>query len=319
LEYDWKSPVWRHWLDALADGHTLIRYDERGGGLSDREVSTLGFERWVEDLETVVEASGADRFALVGISGGGPLAVAFAARHPERVARLVLYGTYARGRDHRGPEAREEADTLVSLVRTGWGRANPAFRRVFTNLFIPDATEEQMRWFDELQQRSMSAETAAGVRIARAEVDVTALAPEIRVPTLVLNARDDAMVPFDEGRSLAAMIPGERFVPLEGRNHILLGSEPAWPAFVKEYRAFLAGEDWGEPARTEAGGLAALSPREWDVLGLVATGATNDEIATRLFVSSRTVERHLSNIYAKLGVSGKAARAAAAARFTRGT
>ncbi len=317
LEYDWQSPVWRHWLDALADGHTLIRYDERGGGLSDRDVTDLDLDRWVDDLGSVVDAAGADRFALVGISGGGPLAIAYATRHPERVARLVLYGTYARGRAHRGPESREEAETLVSLVRTGWGRANPAFRRLFTSLFIPDATEEQMRWFDELQRRSMSAETAARVRVARAEVDVTELAPRLAVPTLVLNAREDAMVPFEEGRALAAMIPGARFVPLEGRNHILLRDEPAWDAFVAEYRAFLAGGDWGSAATGE-GRLSDLTSREIDVLRLAAAGATNDEIAAQLFLSPRTIERHLSNVYAKLGLSGKAARAAAAARFTRG-
>jgi pimeloyl-ACP methyl ester carboxylesterase len=256
LEYDWQSPVWRHWLDALADGHTLVRYDERGGGLSDREVTGFGLEHWVGDLESVVDAAGVDRFALVGISGGGPLAIAYAARHPERVARLVLYGTYARGRSHRGAEAREEANTLISLVRTGWGRANPAFRRVFTNLFIPDATEEQMRWFDELQQRSMSADTAARVRVARAEVDVTDLAPQVGVPTLVVNARDDAMVPFEEG-GRRRMIP-VRACSADGRNHILLESEPAgWPS--SEYRAFLAGGDWGGPLAIGAGRLSDLS------------------------------------------------------------
>jgi pimeloyl-ACP methyl ester carboxylesterase/DNA-binding CsgD family transcriptional regulator len=318
LEYDWESPVWRHWLDALADGYTLLRYDERGGGLSDREIVDLGFERWVDDLGTVVDAAGIDRFALIGISGGGPLAIAYAARHPDRVARLVLYGTYLRGREHRGPDAREESETLVSLVRTGWGRANPVFRRVFTNLFIPDATEEQMAWFDELQRRSMSAETAARVRVARAEVDVTDLAPQVHAPTLVLNARHDATVPFEEGRSLAAMIPGARFVPLEGRDHILLESEPAWQVFVGEYRSFLAAGDWGGSAATGSDRFVDLSARELDVLRLVSVGASNDEIAAQLFLSSRTVERHLSNIYGKLGLSGKSARAAAAVRFSQG-
>lgn len=316
LEHDWQSPVWRHWLEALADGFTVLRYDERGGGLSDREVGDVSFDRWVDDLAAVVDAAGFERFALVGISGGGPLAVAYAAAQPDRVARLVLYGTYARGRGHRGPEAAEEAETLVALVRTGWGRSNPAFRRVFTNLFIPEASEEQMRWFDELQQRSMSSETAARVRLARAEVDVTDLAPMVRTPTLVMNARDDAMVPFEEGRSLAALIPEARFVPLEGRNHILLEAEPAWPRFVHEYRAFLGAGAWGVPAPAGAA-IDELSVREREILALVAQGASNDEIAARLFLSPRTVERHLSNVYAKLGVSGKAARAAAAARFSR--
>jgi DNA-binding CsgD family transcriptional regulator len=192
------------------------------------------------------------------------------------------------------------------------------FRRVFTNLFIPDATEEQMAWFDELQRRSMSAETAARVRVARAEVDVTDLAPQVHAPTLVLNARHDATVPFEEGRSLAAMIPGARFVPLEGRDHILLESEPAWQVFVGEYRSFLAAGDWGGSAATGSDRFVDLSARELDVLRLVSVGASNDEIAAQLFLSSRTVERHLSNIYGKLGLSGKSARAAAAVRFSQG-
>jgi pimeloyl-ACP methyl ester carboxylesterase/DNA-binding CsgD family transcriptional regulator len=317
LEFDWGSPVWRHWLEALADGYSLIRYDERGGGLSDRDVPGFGLDVWLDDLETVIEAAGLERFALVGISGGGTLAIAYAVRHPERVACLVLYGCYARGRTRRGPKAREEADALLSLIRVGWGEANPAFRRVFTSLFVPEATEQQMQWFDELQRASMSAENAVRVRMARGEIDVTELAPRVRVPTLVLHARDDAMVPFEEGRSLAGLIPGARFVPLVGRNHILLESEPAWREFVAEYRSFLR-SSWGEPEGVEAAALAKLSDRERDVLMLVAAGATNEEIAERLFLSVRTVERHLSNVYAKLGVSGKAARAAAAARFTRG-
>ena len=312
LEFDWQSPVWRHWLEGLAEGHTVVRYDERGCGLSDWAVEDWSLQAWVGDLEAVVDAAGLERFALLGISHSGPTVIAYAARHPERVSHLVLYGTYARGRSMRSAQAQEEAELLVSLVRTGWGQANPAFRRAFTTLFIPGATPKQMDWFDELQRVSTTPETAARIRRARGELDVTALASRVAVPALVLHARDDAVVPFAEGRLLATLMPDARFVPLAGRNHILLADEPAWPEFLAELHAFL-----GRPEPSVAQKLPELSTRELEVLGLVAAGLDNEEIAARLYLSVRTVERHLSNIYAKLGVSGKAARAAAAVRFSR--
>ena len=312
LEFDWESPVWHHWLQGLADGHMVVRYDERGCGLSDWAVEDLSLEAWVADLEAVVDAAGLERFALLGISHGGPIVIAYAARHPERVSHLVLYGTYARGRSTRSAQAREEAELLVSLVRVGWGQATPAFRRAFTTLFVPGATPEQMDWFDALQRRSTSPETAARIRRARGELDVTALASRVTVPALVLHARDDAVVPVAEGRLLATLLPDARFVPLAGGNHILLADEPAWPVFLAELHAFL-----GRAAPSVAQELPKLSPRELEVLGLVAAGLDNQGIAARLYLSVRTVERHLSNIYTKLGVSGKAGRAAAAARFSR--
>jgi pimeloyl-ACP methyl ester carboxylesterase len=240
LEFDWQSPLWRHWLEGLADGHTVVRYDERGCGLSDREVEDLSLEAWVGDLEAVVDAANLDRFALLGMSQGGPVAVAYSVRHPERVSHLVLYGTYARGRLRRGPSQRQEAEAMIAMVGAGWGQNAPAFRRAFTTMFVPGATSEQMRWFDELQRVSSSTETAARIRLSRNGLDVSDLAGQVTVPTLVLHARDDLVVPFTEGRLLAALIPSARFVPLEGRNHILLADEPAWPAFLSELRAFLA-------------------------------------------------------------------------------
>ena len=316
LEFDWDSPVWRHWLSELGTTNTVVRYDERGCGLSDRDVGDLSLDSWVDDLEAVTEAAGLERFALLGISQGGPVAIAFAARHPDQVSHLILYGTYTRGRNRRDPtpEQREEAETLASLAKIGWGRSNPAFRRVFTNLFIPEATEEQMRWFDDLQRTSTSGETAVRLRRARNELEVTRLAPKVRVPTLVLHATEDALVPFEEGRLVATLIPDARFVPLEGRNHILLAGEPAWKRFLDEVRLFLEVEAPLLPARDVSGELTA---RERTVLRLVAEGRSNEEIAARLSLSVRTVERHLSNVYVKLGLSGKGARAAAAAHLTR--
>jgi len=314
LEFDWESPLWRHWLEDLGEAHTLIRYDERGCGLSDRDVEEVSFEASLRDLETVVDAAGLERTALLGVSHGGPVAIAYAARHPERVSHLVLYGTHARGRLRRdpSPREREEAEALVSLIRIGWGQANPAFRHVFTRLFVPDATPEQMDWFDELQRKSTSPENAVRIRQARHEYDVTQLAPRVSAPTLVMHARDDALVPFAEGRLLATLIPTASFVPLEGRNHILLANEPAWGMFLSEFRDFT-----GARASPPLGPVEELSAREREVMQLVAEGLSNEEIAERLFLSVRTVERHLSNVYAKLRVSGKAARAAAAARFSQ--
>lgn len=312
LEFD--PQVYRHWFVDLAEDRTLIRYDLRGCGLSDRNPRDLSLDAKVSDLEAVVDAAGLDRFALLGLSGGGPIAVAYAVRYPERVSHLVLYGSYAQGRAKRArtAAAREEEKVLVSLTRVGWGRANPAFRRVFSSLFMPDASSEELAAFDEVQRISASPEMAARIREASHEVDVSHLARQVSVPTLVLHLRDDAIAPFEEGRRLAALIPGAQFVPLEGRNHIIGPYDPAWHAFVAEVRRFLATDD--APPK---GGMSSLTTREREVLRLVATGLDNEEVAGRLYLSVRTVERHLSNVYAKLGVSGKAARAGAAALFAR--
>jgi pimeloyl-ACP methyl ester carboxylesterase/DNA-binding CsgD family transcriptional regulator len=305
--------VWRHWLEGLADGHTVLRYDERGCGLSDRDIEDVSLDARLADLEAVIDAAGMERIALLGISQGGPLAIAFAARHPERVSHLVLYATFARGRLMRDPSPvdREQAQLMETLIRMGWGQGLPAFRRLFTTLFIPDASPEQMEWFDELQRVTADAETAVRIRHARNRDEVTDDAERVACPTLVLHPRDDAVVPFAEGRLLATLIPGARFVTLESRNHILLADEPAWAQFRAEVRSFLG------PAEVAAAELPGLSHRELEGLALVAEGLSNEEVAARLYLSVRTVERHLSNIYAKLRVSGKAARAAAAARYSQ--
>jgi pimeloyl-ACP methyl ester carboxylesterase/DNA-binding CsgD family transcriptional regulator len=316
IERDWTSPVWRHWLAFLGAEHTVVRYDERGCGLSDRECPSLSVDDWVSDLETVVEAAGVDRFTLLGLSQGGPTAIAYAARHPERVSRLVLYGTAARGKLHRAPspQAIEEAEALIALTRVGWGRRNPAFRRLFTTLFIPGGSDKQIAWFDDLQQVSCSPEHAARSRALRYNVDVRALASTLTVPTLVMHAREDALVPFEEGRQLVSLIPGARFASLDSANHILLEDEPAWVEFCSELRAFL-------PAYSPPPGpdLEALTSREQQILDLVADGHGNESSAAALHLSVRTVERHLSNCYTKLELTGKTARAAAAARYATRT
>jgi pimeloyl-ACP methyl ester carboxylesterase/DNA-binding winged helix-turn-helix (wHTH) protein len=230
LDYDWESLVWRHWWRDLSAGHRLVRYDERGCGLSDRDVDDFSLDTWVGDLETVVDAAGLDRFPLLGISQGGPVAMIYAARHPERVSGLILYGTYAEG----------EARLLVQLVRLGWGHDTPAFRQVFASQFMPEGTIEQWEAFDELQRMTTSPGNAVRFMETFQTVDVVDVARAVSVPTLVLHARRDARIPVAEGRRLAALIPGSRFVPLESPNHLLLGDEPAWPRFMDEVEAFLA-------------------------------------------------------------------------------
>jgi pimeloyl-ACP methyl ester carboxylesterase/DNA-binding CsgD family transcriptional regulator len=311
LQHDWDSPLWRHWLDGLAEGRTLVRYDERGSGLSDRDVTRFSVDAWVADLEAVVDAAGLERFSLLGLSNGGAIAIAYAVRHPERVSHLVLCGAFSQGRLRRDPssKARAEADALLAMIRAGWGGANPAFRRAFTTLFVPDATQEQMEWFDELQRISATPETAALLRLAREEIDVSDLVDQVVTPTLALHAQDDAAVPFEQGRGVASAIPDVHFVPLESRNHILLADEPAWDVFLGELRSFLPTLS---PDDDAAGDL--LTGRETEILRCVAAGMSNEAIADRLYVSVRTVERHMGNMYRKLGLHGRSGRAAIAAR-----
>ena len=257
LEFDWESPLWRPFLDALTARHRLLRYDERGNGLSDWDVEDISFEAMVRDLETVVDEAGLERFALLGMSQGCPVSIAYAVRHPERVSRLVLYGGYAKGWKHRGsPEDVEHDRALLTLIRQGWGRDNPAFRQIFTSLFLPDGTPEQVRWFNELQRITASPENAVRLMEAFGEIDVVRLLPEVRVPTLVLHCRDDARIPFEAGRAMASRIPGARFVPLDGRNHLMLEHERAWSRFVEEVSAFL-----GVEAPTEVG--SPTEPARW--------------------------------------------------------
>jgi pimeloyl-ACP methyl ester carboxylesterase/DNA-binding CsgD family transcriptional regulator len=301
LEFDWESPVWRPWLAQLSADHTLIRYDARGSGLSDWNVET-SFEAWVRDLETVVEASGARRFPLIGISQGASVAIAYAARHPERVSHLVLYGGYARGPGKRATSEheREEAETMGRLAELGWGRENPAFRQFFTTQFIPDGTPEQHRWFNELERISTSPANAGRFIRVLNEIDVGADLGAVQCPTLVLHAVRDARVPFEEGRLLAGGIAGARFVPLESNNHVLLDGEPAWSRWFEELRSFL---------RSSGAGVCSfpgLTARERELLDLLARGRDNAQIAASLALSEKTVRNHVSSIFAKLEVDNRA-------------
>jgi DNA-binding CsgD family transcriptional regulator len=221
------------------------------------------------------------------------------------VTRLVIFGGFARGRSRRGPQHAEEARLEMDLARIGWGRENPAFRRHFTSQFLPDGALEQIRWFDDLQRVSASPENAARIIEVSGGIDVTSLLPRVAVPTLVLHAREDARVPFDEGRLIASAIPGARFVSLDSKNHVLLESEPAWPRFWQEVRAFLgAGQAAGEDR--SASEFPDLTARERQVLELLARGLANDQIAERLGISAKTVRNQVSAVFDKLGVSTRA-------------
>lgn len=241
LEYDWESPVWRHWLEEFTHDHTLIRYDERGNGLSDRDVKDLSFEAWVRDLEAVVDAAGVNQFPLFANSQAGTVAIAYTVRNPGKVSRLILYGAYARGWLNRGltEQQLKEEKLLIELMRVGWGHDSPAFRQVFATQLMPDATIEELRALDEQMRISTSAENAALLESEMHRTDVRHLAPLITVPTLVLHPNKDAGVPFEEGRLLASLIPNAQFVALESRNHLMTEREPAWSKFVAAFRDFL--------------------------------------------------------------------------------
>jgi pimeloyl-ACP methyl ester carboxylesterase/DNA-binding CsgD family transcriptional regulator len=311
LEFDWQSPVWRHFLHDLGRFATVIRYDERGFGMSDWDVTDFSLEARVADLAAVVDAAGLDRVAMVGMSQGGPVAIAYATQQPGRLSRLILYGTSVGGL-RRGPEAAELEAAFLQMIKVGWARPDSVFRRVFTSLMIPGATEEQACWLDALQARATSTDNAMRSLAARMRVDVSALLPGLGTPALVIHARDDHMVEFAMGRELAAGIPDARLVTLDSDNHITLCDEPAWAVFVDEVGAFLAADGVSAPNN---GDLRALTDRELEVLRLVGRGCDNAEVARELCMSVRTVERHLSSIYTKLGLSGRAARAAAVARL----
>lgn len=315
LEFDWHSPVWRYWLEELSKHHTFIRYDMRGCGLSDWNVEDLSLDARVQDLEMVVDALELSRFALLALSGGGSIAIAYAVRHPDKISHLVLYGCYSRGWFKRNPTPRqiEEAETLLQVMKIGWGKANPAFRQIFTTLFIPEGSPEQIDWFNDLQRISTSSDIAARLESTAYTIDVSHLASQVSVPTLVLHAEEDAVVPFEEGRRLATLIPGARFVPLASKNHLLLESEPAWQRFLEEMSRFLdvptGGVRVGRVEETQQH-LVTLTRREREIASLVAQGQSNHQIADGLVISERTVEGHISNILAKLNFQSRAQVAA---------
>lgn len=300
LRFDLDSPVWRHWISFFAGHFDFIRYDERGCGLSQRELASLDEGAWLRDLECVVEDAALERpMILLGVSQGTLAVVQYAIRHPERVSHLVLYGGYARGWARRDPDEGARYRAVVDMMRVGWGRDNPVFRQAFTSRFIPGGSHEQVDWFNELCRQCITPEMAVRLLEARAMVDISALLPHLRVPTLVLHAIHDEVVPIAEGRSLASCIPGAEFVELDSRNHVLLAHEPAWHAFQ---RALLEFTGVG-PVDAQAD---ALTRREGEIMQLLSSGLANAEIGRRVGISEKTVRNHLSSVYRKLGVGSRA-------------
>jgi pimeloyl-ACP methyl ester carboxylesterase/DNA-binding CsgD family transcriptional regulator len=305
LEIDWANPVWQHWIDAFTQRRKLIRFDPRGSGLSDRNVTNFSLDALVADLEAVVDAAGLRRFPLLGLCQGAVIAIAYAARHPDRVSRLVLYSPYLHGAYTAGAEKfAKQAQMLAQMIEVGWGREAGAFREVFANLLMPDGGKDQLKWIGELQRRSASPETACRLWNAFQAFDIRAEAGRVDAPTLVFHVRGDAMVPFEAGRQVAAAIPNARFVPLESKNHILLPHENAWATFRKEVGDFLDADEQVGPVAD--GGLSELTERERELVDCVARGLTNTEIAERLRISEKTVRNHISSIFSKLGVQHRA-------------
>jgi pimeloyl-ACP methyl ester carboxylesterase/DNA-binding CsgD family transcriptional regulator len=305
LDHEWESPVWRHWMRFFSQNFRYIRHDERGCGMTDWDVGDLSFDRWVEDLETVVSAADLNEpFTLLGISQGAATCLAFTARHPERVSKLILYGGYAAGISHRGDAESERLyRAMIDLVRLKWGDENPAFRQVFTSRFIPEGTDEQIGWYNELCRTTTSGENAAKLLESRAEIDVRDLLASINVPTLVLHSRYDDVVPISMGHELAAGIRNAEFVELDSRNHVLLQHEPAWQRFCSEVLDFMEvkrAQNGDDPA------FSQLTPREREVLGLLSEGLSNTEIAERLSINEKTVRNHVSHLFDKLGVWSRA-------------
>jgi len=240
LEFDLESSVWRHWIAALSRRHRLVRYDERCNGLSDRDVKDLSFDAMVSDLESVVDALDVDRFVLFGISQGCAVSVEYAVRHPERVSHLILYGGFVKGWRFGSTVEVGQRIAMSSLIRTGWGQDNSAFRQLFTSRFIPGGSKEQMDWFNELQRQSVSPAIAGDLHDVFGTIDVGHRLAQVTTPTLVLHARYDCEIPLESGRAFATGIPGARFITLESQNHILCDTEPAFARFVQEVTRFIA-------------------------------------------------------------------------------
>jgi pimeloyl-ACP methyl ester carboxylesterase/DNA-binding CsgD family transcriptional regulator len=301
LEYDLESPVWQHWVGFFSDHFRMIRYDERGCGLSSGRDADLSLERRVEDLrELITAADPREPVTLLGISQGASTCISYAVKYPDQVARLILYGGFAKGFAHvRDEAAKTEWRAILDLARVSWAKDNPVFRSVFTSQFIPDGSDEQLRWFNELCRRAASGPTAARILDAFSEVNVTGLLPQLRVPTIVMHARSDLVVPVESGRRIAASIKDAQFVELDSKNHVILRDERAWKRFCDAILRF-TGRD---SQQGDDSAFSTLSPRQREILSLLLEGLGNAAIAERLEISEKTVRNQLSTLFDRLGVS----------------
>ncbi len=314
LEHDWNSPLWRPWLDNFSRFHNLYRYDPRGCGLSDRDVDTISFDAALGDLETVVDAAGLDQFALIGMSQGGCLALRYAVRHPERVSHLLIYGGYLRGMAQRNPTAAESEEIALypRLIKLAWSTDNPAYKLFISTELLPAGTIEQIGWLNDLQRVSTSADNAMRLQQLYCHINVTELAVGVRCPTLILHAKNEVAVPFEEGRLIATHVPNARLVPLDSKNHLLLPGDLAWEQLWREFYQFLGIPEGRFQNTSQSNIPSALHPwlsqltlREREILHLLAHGQRNDEIAQTLVLTPKTVRNYVSNIYEKLNVTSR--------------
>ena len=304
LEHQWRSLAWRPWLDIFTRDYKLLRHDSRGCGLSDRNAKNLSFETWIRDLECVIDAARFHRFAMVGTCWGGAIAIEYAARHPERVSHLVLYGSYAQGRLRR-TDASLEADKsrlLVDVTRLGWGRDDDDFLHVWASRFQPGGTREHLCSWSEQMRAATDAETAIQLFQIGWNIDVRESARKIKCPVLIVHPERDLVSPIEGGRLLASLIPGSRFVPLDSENHMLLADEPAWARVYAEVRDFLAEPTTVYAPCRNALPLDTLTPRERAVLEGIAEGLDNSELAASLQLSEKTVRNHITRVFDKICV-----------------
>jgi pimeloyl-ACP methyl ester carboxylesterase/DNA-binding CsgD family transcriptional regulator len=303
IDLDWQTPMWRPWFDAFGERYRFHRYDSRGCGLSDRDATDASLDVLVSDLEAIVDAAKLERFALLGISQGGAISIAYAVRHPERVSHLVLLGAFARGPLSRNP-TRDELESFnaqVKLIEVGWGQNNPAFLQLFTSQFFPNATFEQARSFNDLQRMSCPPHHAARIVSSFSAIDASSYLPQVACPTLVLHTRGDMCAPFDEGLFIASSIPGARLVPLETRSHVPTPGEPSFYRVFEEIERLIgSAPDRGTAAFPE------LTRRERQILEHIARGLDNAQIAAHLDLSEKTVRNHITAVFDKIAVDNRA-------------
>jgi pimeloyl-ACP methyl ester carboxylesterase/DNA-binding CsgD family transcriptional regulator len=303
LDGDWESPIWVHWLSRLTRNNTLIRYDYRGCGLSDRDVE-YSFDKLCEDFEAVVAATGATRFALITMGGAaGAIAAQFIVRNPDRVSHLVLYAPFTHNRlaGNPTPDQIEEVRARLKVIELGWPNENPAYGQFFTTLHAPDANPEQLRSYNDLLRSTTTPRNAVALLGEFQRADARETLPNICCPTLVLHCRSDAVLPFQRGRAVAGVIPGARFVPLESRNHLVQEQEPAWRRLVEALDDFLPGS-----LATDETSFDDLTEREREILDGVAQGLSNGAIAEKLRISEKTVRNQVSIVFSKLSVNSRA-------------
>ena len=308
IQHDWESPVWSHWFRFMSKRHTLVRYDPRGCGLSERKVTDVSLNKWVDDLAVVVDKLKLETFPLFGMSQGAAVSVMYALRYPERVSHLTLYAPMVTGwKGSKNPLALRWA-AMENLVLSGWGEENLAFPSMFAQLFIPDAQPDHIRWYAEIQKKSASKEVAVLIMKALGELRLFSLLEQLKVPTLIIQVAGDQAISPENAKGIAGKITNSRFVSIDSNNHILLENEPGWQQFKKIFTTHIPSGSDSKAIHTGNSYelFEELSKREKEVLMQLVKGLSNKEIANALFISAKTVRNHVSNIFAKIGVTSRA-------------